>query len=121
MIRWTEMNLLALIWPAYISDFCGRINKFTCKSIMHDFIFIISTRVSSAPCFPSCTHTQTHTEKEKDAGSLFWSGIHGVWFVPNCNCLFSHRQLSLKGFAVKISNEMVIFEVKLQVFLHAGL
>lgn len=43
MIRWTEMNSPALIWPAYISDFCGRINKFTSKSIMHDFIFIIST------------------------------------------------------------------------------
>lgn len=112
MIRWTEMNSPALIGPHYISDFCGRINKFTCKSIMHDFIFIISTRESPRlPAFHHVpTHTQTHKEKEKDAGSLFWSGIHTVCFVPNCNSLFSHRQLSLKGFAVKISNEIVILK-----------
>lgn len=76
------MNSPALIWPAYISDFCRRINKFTWKSIMHDFIFIIST---GEPPRLAAFH-RVHRE----AGSSLKSGVHSVCVGPNH--LFSQTQ-----------------------------
>lgn len=78
------MNSPALILLAYISEFCRRINKFTCESIMHDFIFIISTRED--PWLPAFHRVH------REAGSLLKSGIHRVCSVPNHNCLFSQIQ-----------------------------
>lgn len=78
------MNSPTLIWLAYISDFCRRINKFTSKSIMHDFIFIIST--GEAPWLPAFHHVH------REAGSLLKSDVHSVCFVPNHNCLYSQTQ-----------------------------
>lgn len=74
MISQTEMNSFASIVLAYISDFCRRINKFTCKSIMHEFVFIISTRESPRLwAFNPVQH--------RDAGSSFRSDV----------CLFSTK------------------------------
>lgn len=49
------MNSPTLICLAYVSDFCEGINKFTCKSIMHDYIHDFHWRASLAPCFLSST------------------------------------------------------------------
>lgn len=98
MIRRTEMNSPTLIWPLYISEFCRGINKFSSKSIMHDFILLISSReVRRLPAFH-------HVGREKAVGSLGIRGVHSVCFVPNHNCLFS-QPLHCKMYWVKSSNE----------------
>lgn len=100
MIRWTEMNSPALIWPAYISDFCRGINKFTCKSIMHDFIFIISTR--EAPWLPR--FSTVHAEEL----AARWSQPSTVSVLCQIITVYSAKHSIIKCFAVKIYNETEI-------------
>ena len=100
MIRWTEMNSAALICLAYISDFCRTINKFTCKSIMHDFIFIIST--TEAPRLPA--FHPLHTEKL----AAHLSQASTVSALCQIVTVYSAKHSIIKCFAVKNSNEIEI-------------
>lgn len=92
------MNSPALILQAYISDFCRRINKFTCGSIMHDFIFILSTReVSTLSVFAGL-----HTLKLAVCWKL---AVHTVCAQPNS--VYSAKRVR-NCITVRLYNETVI-------------
>lgn len=99
MIRRTEMNSPTLISPAYISEFWRRINKFSGVSIMHDFIFIISSGEARRPdCVSSCM-------QRKKAGSSLKIGVSTLSALCQIITVYSAKHGIIRCIAAKIYNE----------------